>query len=163
MSSQEKIELPEPLKINKNILNQLDDLEKNGETIYAFAGERTIETIFQLYLIKKYKSKCVVENKFFNKNQRPLGITINLKMNYTSAEENIMKEEFTHFSKKITECVKKGEKIIIIPLGYNRGKGGHANILIYRRDSNVIEHFEPHGSEFIGNIKLQESSKKNWT
>jgi hypothetical protein len=160
MSSQEKMELPEPLKIDKNILNQLDDLEKNGETIYAFAGEQTIETIFQLYLIKKYKSKCVVEHKSLKPGDRPLGITINLKMKYTSVEENIMREEFTHFSKKIAECVEKGEKIIIIPLGYYRGKGGHANILIYRRDSNVIEHFEPHGGDYIGNEKLQNSVKK---
>ena len=32
MSSEEKLKLPEPLKIDKNILNQLDDLEKNGIT-----------------------------------------------------------------------------------------------------------------------------------
>ena len=160
MSSQEKMELPEPLKINKNILNQLDDLEKNGDTINAFIGELTIETIFQLYLIKKYKSKCVVEHKDLKFGDRPLGITINLKLKYTSAEEKIMREDFTHFSKKITECVEKGEKIIIIPLGYIKGRGGHANILIYRRDSNVIEHFEPHGGEYIGNTKLQDSIKK---
>ena len=160
MSSQEKMELPEPLKINKNILKQLDDLEKNGDTINAFIGELAVETIFQLYLIKKYKSKCVVEHKDLKFGERPLGITINLKLKYTSAEENIMKEEFTKFSKKITECVEKGEKIIIIPLGYIRGKGGHANILIYRRDSNVIEHFEPHGGEYIDNTKLQDSVKK---
>ena len=160
MSSQEKIELPEPLKINKNILNQLDDLEKNGETINAFIGELAVETIFELYLIKKYKSKCVVEHKDLKYGERPLGLTINLKMNYTSVEENIMKEEFTQFSKKITECVEKGEKIIIIPLAYIRGGGGHANILIYRRDLNVIEHFEPHGGEYIGNTKLQDSVKK---
>ena len=160
MSSQEKMELPEPLKINKNILNQLDDLEKNGETIYAFVGELSVETIFQLYLIKKYKSKCVVERKDLKFGDRPLGITINLKLKYSQAEENIMKEEFTQFSKKITECVEKGEKIIIIPLGYIKGRGGHANILIYRRDSNVIEHFEPHGGEYINNTKLQDSIKK---
>ena len=93
MSSQEKMELPEPLKIYKNILNQLDDLEKNGDTIYAFVGEQTIETIFQLYLIKKYKSKCVVEHKSLKPGDRPLGITINLKMKYTQDEEKIMKEE----------------------------------------------------------------------
>jgi hypothetical protein len=160
MSEEIKLQLPEPLKVNKNILEQLDDLEKNGETISAFAGEQTIETIFQLYLIKKYKSKCVVENKDLKKDQRALGITINLKLKYTPAEEKIMKEEFTRFSKKITECVEKGEKIIIIPLGYNKGRGGHANILIYRRDSNVIEHFEPHGGEYIDNTKLQDSIKK---
>jgi hypothetical protein len=110
MSSQEEIKLPEPFKINKNILKQLDDLEKNGETINAFIGELAVETIFQLYLIKKYKSKCVVEHKDLKFGDRPLGITINLKLKYTSAEEKIMREEFTHFSKKITECVEKGEK-----------------------------------------------------
>ena len=111
-------------KINQ--LTKIGKIEINDEEKTIFCDfyrailEIAVETIFQLYLIKKYKSKCVVEHKDLKFGDRPLGITINLKLKYTSAEEKILREEFTQFSKKITECVEKGEKIIIIPLGYAR-------------------------------------------
>ena len=159
MSNIENLKLPEPLNVNKNILNFLDNLEKKGDTILIFDGVLVIETIFQLYLIKKYKSKCVIysENKSY---KRPIGITVNLKMKFTKDEENEMKKHFTQLSKILTECIKKGEKTIIIPLSYERGKGGHSNVLIYRKNTNELEHFEPHGGEYIGNEKLQNASKK---
>jgi hypothetical protein len=161
MSDIENLKLPEPLNVNKNILNILDNLEKKGETIMIFEGALVIETIFQLYLIKKYKSKCVIyaENKSY-KRKRPIGITVDLKMKFTKDEENQMKEHFTQLSKILTECIKKGEKTIIIPLTYERGKGGHSNVLIYRKNTNELEHFEPHGGEYIGNEKIQNAAKK---
>lgn len=33
----------------------------------------------------------------------------------------------------------------------------HANLLIYRKKDNIIEHFEPHGSVFMGNIEDKRS------
>ena len=54
MSNIENLKLPEPLNVNKNILNFLDNLEKKGDTILIFDGVLVIETIFQLYLIKLY-------------------------------------------------------------------------------------------------------------
>ena len=98
MSNIENLKLPEPLNVNKNILNFLDNLEKKGDTILIFDGVLVIETIFQLYLIKKYKSKCVIysENKSY---KRPIGITVNLKMKFTKDEENEMKKHFTKLSK----------------------------------------------------------------
>ena len=162
MSDIENLKLPEPLNVNKNILNILDNLEKKGETIMIFAGALVIETIFQLYLIKKYKSKCVIyaENKSYG-HKRPIGITVGLKMKFTKDESNQMKEHFTQLSKILTECIKKGEKTIIIPLTYEIGKaGGHSNVLIYRKNTNELEHFEPHGGEYIGNEKIQNAAKK---
>ena len=99
--------LPEPLKVDKNIVRELDELEKKGETIWTFAGEENIETIFQLFLIKKYKSKCVILGKNNNRNSRTLGITIAVKMKYTKTEEEEMKESFKHISKKLLECIKR--------------------------------------------------------
>jgi len=47
------IKLPEPIKVSKQITNQLDELEKKGESIVSFCGYANIETLFYLYLIKK--------------------------------------------------------------------------------------------------------------
>jgi len=163
MSEEIKLKLPEPLKVDKNIVRELDELEKKGETIWTFAGEENIETMFELFLIKKYKSKCVILGKHNNRNSRTVGITISVKMKYTKAEEEEMKEGFKHISKKLVECVKKGENTIIIPLSYTRGRGGHANVLIYRKNLAQMEHFEPHGGAYIGNEKLQNSISKVMT
>jgi hypothetical protein len=38
--------------------------------------------------------------------------------------------------------------------------GAHYNMLVYKVENNEVEHFEPHGGEYRGNEKLQESSKK---
>ena len=48
------LKLPEPIKVSKLIANQLDELEKKGETIVAMCGYQNIEAIFYLHLIKKY-------------------------------------------------------------------------------------------------------------
>jgi len=46
-------------------------------------------------------------------------------------------------------CIKNRQPVIIIPLLLQFADGTHhANMLIYRQDSNTIEHFEPHGSFF---------------
>jgi len=144
------LKLPEPLTVNKNIVRGLNELEKKGETIFTFAGERNIETMFELFLIKKYKSKCVAVSRKIGDRNKPIGVTVNLKMKYTKAEEEEMKEDFKHISKKLVECIKNGENTIIIPLSYIKGITSHANVLIYRKNLRQLEHFEPHGGTFIG-------------
>ena len=148
------LKLPEPLTVNKNIARKLDELEKKGETIFAFGGHINILTMFELFLIKKYKSKCIV---FGNKTNeyRPIGLIIKIKMKYTNEEEEEMKEDFQYISKKLVECIKKGENTIIIPITYYKGNGSHANVLIYRKNLNQLEQFEPHGESFVQDEKLQ--------
>ena len=155
MTEEIKLNLPEPLKVDKNIAKQLDELEKSGQSIYSFAGEENIETLFELFLLKKYKSNCLVISK--NNKQRLTGLSINVKLKYTKEEESKMFEEFHFISDQIIKCVKNGVKTIIIPLSYSKGRGGHANILIYRNNLSQLEHFEPHGGAFMGNEKLQSS------
>jgi hypothetical protein len=61
MSSQEeKLILPEPLKVKPSIAKYLDKLEDDGKTVWAFEGSDIIENIFYLHLINKYKTKCIL-------------------------------------------------------------------------------------------------------
>jgi hypothetical protein len=53
------IRLPEPLKVKPSIAKYLDKLEEEGKTIFAFEGSLIIENLFYLYLMNKYKSKCI--------------------------------------------------------------------------------------------------------
>jgi hypothetical protein len=153
------INLPMPLKVKPSIAKYLDRLQEEGKTIWAFEGSAFIESLFLLYLINKYKSKCVAKGSL-RLHRRPIGITIPLKTKYLKEEELELSKEFNETAKIIADCVKNGEKIILIPLTYVRGSSGHSNMLIYKVNNNEIEHYEPHGGEYIGNEKLQQSSKK---
>jgi len=44
------LDLPEPIKVNKNISKELDTLEKKGETIQHFQGNSVGSDIFFLYI-----------------------------------------------------------------------------------------------------------------
>ena len=152
------LKLPEPIKISKKLAQELDELEKKGETIVTICGYSNIESLFYLYLIKKYKSKCVAKKtNLLDKQDTLLGMSINIKMKLTKEEEAEMREQFINLAKTLTKCIKKGEETIIIPLNYYKGflPVGHSNVLIYRRRTNAIEHFEPHGGEFKESEKEQ--------
>ncbi len=156
------LKLPEPIKVSKLITNQLDELERKGESIVSFCGYANIETIFYLHLIKKYKSKCVSKKKgYFDKSDTLLGMTISMSAKLTKIDESLMNEEFANLAKTLTQCIKKGEETIIIPLRYCCVKmGGHSNVLIYRRRTNTIEHFEPHGGEIDLGKRIQANLEK---
>jgi hypothetical protein len=47
---EEKLILPEPLKVKPSIAKYLDKLEDDGKTIWAFEGSDIIENIFYLHL-----------------------------------------------------------------------------------------------------------------
>ena len=152
------LKLPEPIKVSKKLAQELDELEKKGETIVTICGYSNIESLFYLYLIKKYKSKCVAKKtNLLDKQDTLLGMSINIKMKLTKEEEAEMREQFINLAKTLTKCIKKGEETIIIPLNYYKGflPVGHSNVLIYRRRTNAIEHFEPHGGEFKESEKEQ--------
>ena len=155
MTTPEKLHLPEPLKVKPSIAKYLDKLEDDGNTIWAFEGSDIIEHIFYLHLMKKYKSKCIPKGT-----KRTIGIQIPLKVKYTELEESEISVQFHEIGKNITDCVKRGEQMIMIPLSYVTANSAHYNMLVYKIKNNAIEHFEPHGGEYAGNLKLQETSKK---
>ena len=155
-----KLKLPTPMKVKPSIMKYLDEFEDKGKTIWNFAGAAFVETLFYLHLVNKYKLYCYPGNKKAQSHERPIGLNVNLKLGYSKQEEEDFKEQFKNVSENIVNCVKKGEKVIMIPLGYKKGAGGHANILIYRVDARVIEHYEPHGGEFLENEKYQNASKR---
>ena len=157
------LKLPEPIKVSKLITNQLDELEKKGETIVAMCGYQNIEALFYLHLIKKYKSKCVSKKtRLFGDFDDLLGISISMKIRLTKEEDAKMNENFINLATTLTRCIKKGEETILIPLNYCcRKSTGHTNVLIYRRRTNVIEHFEPHGSVIRLGEKNEEKIQEN--
>ena len=147
-----KIKLPIPykqteknIKSFKKIDDKLKELNKVGsEKVLHFFGSDEVEAMFYLYLFKKYKSNCFLHDK---NGGRALGISIRIKDDYTPVENEEIMTHFDILTKSLVDCVINVEsKIIIIPIQLRLPSSvGHANVLIYRKRFNQIEHFEPHG------------------
>ncbi len=165
--SASQIEFPEEYTLEeatKKITKKTNHLSKKGlEKISEFLGTTSIEAMFYLYLLKKYKSPCFLIEATGGDFWEILGINLKIREVYSADESEFISEYLERLAVKLVACIKNNVNIIIIPLGltlcYPDGDiTGHANVLIYRKNFNHIEHFEPHGkSGSFGNKKLNSS------
>jgi hypothetical protein len=167
-----KINLPvayKPKHKDTKLLDKIDrklkSLKQSGsEKILHFSGSVEVETMFYLYLFKKYKSNCFLHDK--QSRAHILGISIDIRQRYSYEEHKKIEDHLKSLAEIFVSCIKKLDtKIIIIPvqLSFSNG-GGHANLLIYRKNLNQIEHFEPHGQDYIGDKDIAGTNKiiRDW-
>jgi hypothetical protein len=116
-----------------------------------------LTTISNLYLIKKYNTNCFMYgDRGKDENFLYGGFVFSfLERQLEQPIERIAPDMLAQINSKnlllqidnFLNCIKNMRPIIIIPLLLQFADGTHhANMLIYRQDSNTIEHFEPHGS-----------------
>ena len=138
-------------------------LENYNERGKQFAAEgihyspiSLLTSISNLYLMKKYNTNCFMYgDKGKNENFIYGGIVLNflpgqLDLPIDEIIPDILLQlngENLFQIQNFLNCIKNGQPIIIIPLLLQFADGTHhSNMLIYRKDLNTIEHFEPHGS-----------------
>ena len=142
----ENIVLPSAYNLEKKIKNRLDKFadKMNDSKIMKWFGHVFISNLFYIYLFNKYKSKCLVKHKNVEISNYPyLGIKIFLDYERIDQYED---QIFDDVVKQLAKCINRGIETIIIPLTLRVENYGHANVLIYRKINNSIEHFEPYGS-----------------
>ena len=147
-----KIKLPLPYKPDKKIDNKLKSLSKKGsEKILNFDGSNEVEAMFYLYLFKKYKSNCFLHD--VTSQYRLLGMSFLIDTKYTQEQLLKINKHFDSLADILVDCITSpSTKIIIIPVQmYFSDLTAHANVLIYRKNLNQIEHFEPHGQNYSRN------------
>jgi len=162
-----KLEFPEEYTLEqsqKKITRKLNRLSKKGlEKISEFLDSSPIEAMFYLYLLKKYKSPCFLIEATGGDFWEILGINLKIREFYSVEESEFINSYLERLAIKLVNCINNGVNIIIIPLGltlyFSDGtEDGHANVLIYRKQFNHIEHFEPHGKTgLFDNEKLNRS------
>ena len=146
MNEQVKLKFPDVYKVSKKVKAKLEYLKNKTikEDILGWHGSYVVNILFYLYLFRKYKSKCIVFHDF-QSSVLKMGITI--WVNPQDVKPEYEMRGLTTVASLVAKCIKRGEKMVIIPLSLVLHKGGgHANVLVYRENGNVIEHFEPHGS-----------------
>lgn len=139
------IKLPEPIH-TKKIYEKLDLFSKDNP-IRRWSGYDMIDTFFYLYLFNKYKNQCLIQYRGVTA-KNALGIELQIKQRMTKLDKEIYESHLVEVAKQLANCIKREPTSIVIPLYLKTPKGGHANILIYRKNGNVIEHFEPHGDKY---------------
>ena len=157
------IKLPMPYKYEEKILTKFEDLNEKGKKIFdSLWGYPEMESIFYLYLFKKYKSKCFLYSDVDDDDFRFFGLTINIKSNQSKSNTRLFNTHINSMANSFTECVLRNVKTIIVPIViYDNKDVIHANVLIYRKKFNQIEHFEPHGNYYMGDEKLANKIKVN--
>jgi len=157
------IKLPTPYKFEDKILKKFEDLNDKGKEIFdSFWGYPEMEAIFYLYLFKKYKSNCFLYSNTDDDDFRFLGLTINIKSNQSKSKTRLFNTHINATATRFTECILRNIKTIIVPIViYDNKDTTHANVLIYRKKFNQIEHFEPHGNYYMGDEKQANKIKQS--
>ncbi len=135
-----KIKLPVPIMTRH--LNKKLDVFTKYDVIKKWEGKRLVTSLFYLYLFNKYKTSCLplVKNN--------LAVLLHIpEITNKNTYETYKTRLFTQV-KQVVDCIRKCSSVIVIPLSIDTQNGGHANLLIYRKKDNVIEHFEPHGRTY---------------
>jgi len=123
-------------------MKELEELGRQHGAV-NYNADPIIQIIHYLSLIKEYEKKCAI-----------LGFSHLDKLLINTDYTSILTKNFYKFAKTLSndilDCIKKGDKLIAIPLGlrFETSKTGHANMLIYRPDEKTIERFEPHGQQY---------------
>ena len=147
-------------KVNEStqvlVANFLQNASEKGElydkTGVEYAGYQIIRLIIYYYLMNKYKTTCFMPN---NMQDNVGGFKFNFRKSIHEIKyfnEESAAKHFNLVGPKIMEDNRIQLKNFI-----DCGPGSvdsHANMLVYRRDTNKLEHFEPHGKDFLGNLLI---------
>jgi len=150
-----KLKMPVLLsdKINYDaaVAKKMDKIFQSYNKLEPFTSSFYLSNLFYLYLFKKYKMECHSPNR--NEKERLhffLDISNHSKEDWFDDFVGFQTDAIKLTAKYVSECITSGIKILIIPLTIQMLEGAHANLLIYRANTGVMEHFEPHGHEFGG-------------
>ena len=144
----EQINLPVPIETHGPLKQINDILEKKGNEILDWSGLYTVYRFFYIYLFKKYKHNCRLYSDRF------LGIDLGERF-----DDNLKYKLIKH-AQQFKKCYDKGSDMIIIPLRYDTSPtSGHANFLLFKREPNIIERFEPYGQQIIEHSFIDYSIK----
>lgn len=142
-----------PLKQGSICININDS---NTINMCTFTGSTLDILIGLIYLLKKHPDACSTVNQNFSNNEklcnfyRSINISLDSRCEFMNFEIvwAYGKLYFSDdFEDEFIKCYNDPSvRFIIIPLGIEIKKGNHANYLIYDKNVNEIERFEPHGS-----------------
>jgi hypothetical protein len=134
-----------------DVKKTLDNIVKKQKDnmIIRWKGLIEIQNLYLIYLLNKYKSKCLFKTTGleFNIERKQKSFRILEFFGLKKTRENTILHKLCD---ELVDCIKnKDIETMIIPLALFFVDKGHANVLIYRKRMSVIEHFEPKGNNVM--------------
>ena len=144
-----------------------------GDTIITWAGYDLIDSLFFIYLLKKYKVFCFTRTappKF--RNYKSLSYIHNSALvvpatKLSTEDSHILRNYYMQYCNKLLPCFKSDHNsprkdVDIIPIRITliidpKSNGGHANIAFIRLRENIVEFVEPHG-KYMGSKKYDNAT-----
>ncbi len=152
-SPEKEVNLPAPIHIESERVKEMitEVIRSKQNDILAWPAIETLTKFFYLYLFKKYKHNCRIR---INTTDEEGNISKNLGINYDLSKtprynQLISREAAMQFK----GCYDAGDDMIVIPIGIKDSKSGHANFLLFKREPNTIERFEPYGYKLSDELK----------
>ena len=151
-------------EFNLNVLKFVSNLEEKGQQ-YVVSGihyqpRDILESIMYEYLIEKYNINNCFLFVNFDYGLKPLFFLNITQFGLLSEDDDDYLLKYQKYVYKmiklIMNCIQKiqntKQDILIIPVRITSEEdndiGSHANMLIYRKSLNVLEHYEPHGKKY---------------
>ena len=155
------IRLDLPIPYESRVKDTFNYFMNKDESVTKFIGYDAILSLFYLYLLKKYKSSCVLYDT--TKKDVIVDTALGLALHNTYGVNEDKKRELmalnkincNRIAKQIISCLKHRteNKVVVLPItliDYTpegvRDVYTHNNLLLIRFGTNEIEHYEPHGS-----------------
>jgi hypothetical protein len=94
-------------------------------------------------------SKNYADNTDLSKFYKSIGLIMSNRSEFLNFEivwTHLKLYIMGNFYDILNKCMSSNKRFIVIPIGIELTNGSHANYMIYDRDINEIERFEPHGS-----------------
>ena len=116
VTTRNKVKLPNAYKPSHKtkILNKMEILQNAGsKRITFFEGSLEVETIFYLYLLKKYKSDCFLLNQNARMT-RIVGLSVKINTTYDAQERVLIDTHLKAMANQFARCVYNNTKIIIV-------------------------------------------------
>jgi hypothetical protein len=116
------------------------------DQIYYSGMQEVIMSIFFYEAWKNKRYDCILHNGNQN-NYSKFSFRFSVDETVHAGNQFTLTALVKHIGEQMSICIKKGIKIIAIPIQFDTRPGsGHANAIIYRVDSKTFERFEPHGA-----------------
>ena len=150
--------------INQKKKLQIEINEKNINFI-TYTGTTLDVVIGMMYLKNKYNnietslSKNFVKNEIVENYYKNIGLNKNLKYEFLNFELLWLYQHFfipTELNSIINNFINNNDyRFFILPLGIELSQGTHANILLYDKQNNTLERFEPYGKDYPPGFNYQ--------
>lgn len=145
----------------KNFLGNYIDIAPKSDIVFNYDIERKkIDDILVRYILEKYQNTCFSSKLKLYKLGKQVEIDFEsekIPLSLYTIQSSLDESQIKNILQLFKVCIDGQNSLICIPVSISGILSGetHANVLLYRTQSNTFEYYEPHGSSYFGESLIQ--------